>query len=397
MQSRNRFVALAALLIVAAVVLAAFEMGVRMFISKNPATGIQLIGRVALLPYVPDAEAAIESLKAGAKSTYLQRDETLGWSIKPNGEAGNYSATTHGFRGAKNWATTSAVRPGQLRVSVYGDSFTHGDGVPLAETWAAQLQLLRPDLEVLNFGVPAYGMDQAFLRYRKDGRKFDAHFHILGIWPEDLARNLGVFRFYLAPNGYLGTSKPRFELSGGALVPVNSPIMPDQAFLDTVLRKNISPLVKKDYWYREQEQRFPFYYHLQSVRASLSVYQAHKRRAERLRLYFDKEGEALNLAIAIAEAFRREVEASGSRPYISIIPMRELLDQHGAESFPLAEMLRERSIPVLDFGPIFATQAREMGIEALFLADGHLSARGNRLIAQEMYRRLADEFDRVSK
>ena len=390
---KKKLLSIATAMIVVGIFLAASEIGVRLIIKVSPETGMRLIGTVALLPYRPNAEAARAAWDSVGTSTYIIRDPDLGWALKPNGMAGEYTATSHGFRGPKDWATTTSVPRGKVRISVYGDSFTHGDGVPLKDTWAAQLQRQRTDLEVLNFGVPAYGTDQAFLRFRRDGRKFDAQFHILGIWPENLVRNLSVIRFYLTPNGNLGGSKPRFVLASGKLAIVNSPVLSGQDFLDTVLQKNISPVVAHDYWYRGDEQRFPIYYYSEAVRAVLSVYKAYQRREIRNRMYFDKEGEALMVTVAIAEAFKREVESLGSRAYVSIIPQRDILDAHASGAFPLAEMLKARSISVLDFGPVFASKARELGVEALYLPDSHLTELGNRLIAEEISRKLSREID----
>jgi hypothetical protein len=393
--SKNSFLAIAATLIGIALFLAISEIAIRVITKTNPDTGIRLIGRFAFLPYRPEAEAASASWDRYDADPYEMRDEDLGWAIRPNAEAGYYTSTSHGFRGPKNWATTSSIPQGKIRISVYGDSFTFGNLVQLKDTWPDQLQHLRTNLEVLNFGVSAYGTDQAFLRFRRDGRRFDAQFHILGIFTEDLARNLNVVRLYLGPNGNVSTSKPRFVLASGNLVVVNSPVLSRQAFFDTVLQRKVSPVVEHDYWYRDEEQQFPFYYHLESVRAVLSVYNAYRRREMRNRLYFDKESEALKVTVAIAEAFKNEVEALGSRGYVSIIPMRNFLDAHGSGAFPLVEMLKERSISVLDFGPAFARKAKEAGVEALYLPDGHLSAGGNRLIAEEINRTLSREFDNL--
>jgi hypothetical protein len=381
------------LLVALAIFVALTEIGVRAISSTNPDTGVRTLGKVALLPYRPEAQAAYASWETAQRSTYLVPDRELGWSIKPNGRSGAYSATADGLRGAPGRSTSLSVPPGKIRVSLYGDSFTHGDGAPLEHTWAEQLERLRGDVEVLNFGVPAYGADQALLRFRRDGRRFEAHVHILGIWPEDLVRNLSVVRFYLLPSGHLSSSKPRFVLGGSGLALVNSPVLSREEFLDTVLQRRIAPVLALDYWYREEEQRFPFYYHLHSVRAALSVHNAYQRREMRKRLYFDKEGEALKLAVAIAEAFRHEVQALGARAYVALIPMRELVEAQASGAFPLAELLRARGIAVLDFGPAFASRAANAGIASLFLPDGHLTALGNRLIADEIARELDEAID----
>ena len=112
------------------------------------------------------------------------------------------------------------------------------------------------------------------------------------------------------------------------------------------------------------------------------------RRETRQRLYFDREGEALKLALAIAVAFRDEVEALGARAYVALIPMRELVHAQASGAFPLAELLRLRGIEVLDFAPAFA-RAGDAGSGPLFLPDGHLTAAGNRLIAEQLARELS--------
>ena len=378
------------LLLALAICLTLTEIGVRAITTTNPETGVRMFGQVALLPYRPEPQAATASWERAQGSTYLVPDRELGWSIKPNGRSGALTASAEGLRGALGRATSASVPAGKMRVSVYGDSFTHGDGVGLEDTWGVQLERLRADVEVLNFGVPAYGTDQAFLRFRRDGRRFAAQAHILCIWPEDLARNLSVARFYLAPGGNLSSSKPRFVLGpGGALVLVNSPVLAREEFLDSLLQKHVAPVLALDYWYREDEQRFALYYHLHSLRAALSVVRAYQRREARQRLYFDREGEALVLAAAIAGAFRDEVQALGARAYVALIPMRELVREQASGTFPLAALLRSRGIEVIDFAPAFAAGANDAGTGALFLPDGHLTALGNRLIAEQLARELS--------
>ncbi len=383
------------LLLALAICVTLTEIAVRTITTTNPETGVRMFGKVALLPYRPEPQAAYASWERAQRSTYLVPDRE---PIKANGRSGELTATAEGLRGAPGGATSASIPAGKIRVSVYGDSFTHGDGVALEDTWAVQLERLRADVEVLNFGVPAYATDQAFLRFRReDGRRFAAHVHILGIWPEDLVRNLSVARFYLAPGGNLSSSKPRFVLGpGGALVLVNSPVLAREEFLDSLLQKRVAPVLALDYWYREDEQRFPLYYHLHSLRTALSVHSAYQRHQTRRRLYFERESEALQLAAAIAEAFRDEVQALGARAYVALIPMRELLHAQASGAFPLAELLRSRGIEVLDFAPAFESRAGDAGIDALYLPDGHLTALGNRLIAEEIARGLSPQFERLA-
>ena len=86
-------------------------------------------------------------------------------------------------------------------ITTYGDSFTQGGEVNHSETWQAYLtDLLQAD--VYNFGVGAYGTDQAYLKYLKYGDRLKTHFVILGIMTENINRCLNSYRpFYYAKTG----------------------------------------------------------------------------------------------------------------------------------------------------------------------------------------------------
>jgi hypothetical protein len=379
---RGVLVAAIAWTLIGCVFLGMVEVGVRSLGSVNADTGIPLIGRLAWLPYVPEADAAQRSWEVAGGSTYVVRDDELGWAIRPGGKAAMYTATAQGFRGPLGASFLSAVPPGVERVVVYGDSFTHGDEVRLEDTWGDRLQRLGTAREVLNFGVPGFGTDQALLRFRRDGRAFEAQTQVLGIWPEDAMRNLSVIRFYLIPQGNIGTSKPRFVLGANGLELVNSPVLGESAFMDTVLQRTVAPVMQHDRWYDPDELRWRWYYGLHSVRAVLGVYNAYRRREARNTLYFDPQGEALLVTAALAETFVAEARARGSRAFVTVLPMRDLLESQGDGRFPLPAMLRARGVPVIDLGPGFAAKATELGEDALFLPDGHLTPAANGLAAQ---------------
>lgn len=369
-------------LVVAGIVLATAEAVARLVTTVNPQTGVLQVGRVALLPYVVDRAAAKRGWDQAATSTYIVRDEQLGWTLRPNGEAGLYAANADGLRGRVGEHVDPALPPDRFRLSVYGDSFTHGDGVALDDTWPEQIQRLEPRLQVLNFGVPAYGTDQAFLRFRRDGRRFEANAHVLCIWPEDVVRNINVVRFYLVPTGEIGTSKPRFVLSPTGLELFNSPVLPEESFLGTVSGERVASAERVDRWYREAEQRFPAWYHVQAARIGASLVNAYRRRELRRRMYLDEEGEALRVTVAIATQFARAVAAGGSRAIVAILPMRDLLDEQSSGEFPLAEMIRAGGVEVIDLGEPFARRALEAGVDTMFFADGHLTPAGNRVVAE---------------
>ena len=105
----------------------------------------------------------------------------LGWIPTP----GQFS------RGWTSNADASSIRSNGRSISTasrpilaVGDSFTFGDEVEDGETWAAHLEEIL-NKRVLNAGVGAYGIDQAFLRAELLLDKYDPDVVILSLapWP----------------------------------------------------------------------------------------------------------------------------------------------------------------------------------------------------------------------
>ncbi|MCI0580542.1 MAG: SGNH/GDSL hydrolase family protein [Chloroflexi bacterium] len=84
-----------------------------------------------------------------------------------------YQTNRYGFRGPDY---ETAKPAGTRRVILLGDSFTFGEGVKFEDTLGSQLQtLLGPGVEVLNFGVSAWGtvdeigyLEQAGVQFQPD-------------------------------------------------------------------------------------------------------------------------------------------------------------------------------------------------------------------------------------
>ena len=80
----------------------------------------------------------------------------LGWNRNPQAPPSKRSVINRqGIRASREFPERPP--PGVLRVAAFGDSFTYGAGVSNAESWCEQLDAALPEVEVLNFGVGAYG------------------------------------------------------------------------------------------------------------------------------------------------------------------------------------------------------------------------------------------------
>ena len=46
------------------------------------------------------------------------------------------------------------------------------------------------NMEVINFGVGGFGLDQAYLRYLEDGIQYKSHIVMIGFMSENIYRNV---------------------------------------------------------------------------------------------------------------------------------------------------------------------------------------------------------------
>lgn len=370
------------------VTFALIEAGTRMLTRALPENGMPAFGGVPLVPYRPTAErvrAALDVIAAG-DAAYVAPDRELGWTVRPGGLSGDgrYEANAQGARAPRGRRYAREPAVGRVRVVTVGDSFTHGDQVSGEETWQREMERMREDLEVVNFGVPGYGTDQALLRWRRDGAALRAHQVVLGIWPENVCRNLNVVRYFLQPaGGFL--SKPRFVQEGGALRLLNVPVLGGDALVEALSAPERSALLRYDYWALADDLRPRAWHRLRLARVVATIGNLYRRRALRDRLYRGEDPSGIELTLAIAQTFQREVIRAGAAPLVLLLPMRDLLERWSEEdSLPLARALRRGGLDVVDLGPVAARVAQERGEAFLFQADGHLTPEGNRLVARTL-------------
>jgi hypothetical protein len=128
----------------------------------------------------------------------LRYDAKPGWSPRPLHRLANGLRDTDaaGIRGTVEYAREP--RPGVLRIAVFGDSYTYGAEVRDEDSWP---RVLERDLgergiptEVLNFGVGAYGMGQAYLRWRILGQGYEPDLVTFGFNGSNIAHNKNVLR-----------------------------------------------------------------------------------------------------------------------------------------------------------------------------------------------------------
>lgn len=200
------------------------------------------LGTLLLLALVEGASSLVvvarELARSGAAPVTERKhtvyDPLLGWVnakgvALPDAYGPGIGLTTgpQGFRGPRDHGR--AEPPGKLRVVCTGDSFTLGYGVSDRETWVSVLEELDPRLETVNMGQGGYGVDQAFLWYRRDGLELEHGLHLFAFIAGDFLRAQRDRNF--------GSPKPVLRAEQGRLVVDNTPV-PRLPYLFPYLARN---------------------------------------------------------------------------------------------------------------------------------------------------------------
>lgn len=176
---------------------------------------------------------------------------------------GLYSSSADGRRSSRR-GETFTENPVTCRMAVVGDSFTFGEEVAFADSWAYQLEQRLPlGCQVLNFGVRGYGVDQAYLRYLRDVRPWQPHVMIFGFISHDLHRVMPVYGFLLYNNVGTPWAKPRFVYEQDNLILANVPL---PKLEEIIAKKSVRelPFITYEKEYRETEWGRPSWRHFYS-------------------------------------------------------------------------------------------------------------------------------------
>lgn len=182
------------------------------------------------------------------ETEFFVYDAELGWTVGKSRTTpdGKYSSSEEGLRTQSPGIRLRDATP-EKRVALIGDSNAFSFEVQYKESWAYYLQeLVGSKTQVLNFGVDGYGIDQMYLRYRRDVRPWHPDVVLVGFVEHDLWRTMVVYPFLsLGWPGYL--VKPRFD--DGLPVPelINMPLPTPKEILSVSSAKNL-PYLSYDPW-----------------------------------------------------------------------------------------------------------------------------------------------------
>lgn len=339
------------------------------------------------------AEAALRLVGVHYPAFYTV-DAERGFALRPGAEGrwtregqGQVRVNSAGFRGAER---ALQPPPGSLRIAVLGDSFTEGLQVDEQATFVRQLQagltaapacrLRSPgtrSVDVLNFGVGAYGTGQELLTWRHLARRYRPDLVVLSVYPgNDFTDNEPRPRddrpvFRLAADGSLQLDQ-RFRSTAAYRWRTS---LPGQLLDGLINHSRLLQLLN------EGKNRL-------ASRPSAAVAPS----APQATVASDQ---AWQLTDRLIGTLDQEVQASGARLVVistsspdQVWPdRRQRPAQPFAQEQRLARLLAARGIPYLPLGPELQRRADAQGLllhgfPGQAPGEGHWNATGHRLAAE---------------
>ena len=305
--------------------------------------------------------------------------------------------------------TTRQISPvpgqGELRIAAFGDSFTRGDEVGSDETFSELLATIDPSLDSLNMGVSRFGLDQAYLTYLKHGVPLKPHVVLICFMPENILRQVNVFRPFYAQADTPPLTKPRFELNSGKLVKRENPFRSAQDYNkllsheeQTLRNLGAFDFFAPNYKWNDDWESTP------GMRLIHHLYYTARKKI-RLKKILTKsqyrdDSEALRITTALFESFSEVVKDHGGKPVIVILPRHQDLSVwlETGESYyaPLLELLQKRKLTYVDareaFADLINPRMNEEEFrrfrETHFMPGEHYSAAGHRRVAEYLYQKV---------
>jgi hypothetical protein len=362
-------------LITVALIFIPAEIALRLLSRGTSDTAVFL--NAILLPRNWEKTAAINRAildKASGHLSYLVGDETLGWTVgrDRSGANGLHLSSAEGLRAARRGAVLAGPKT-KPRIAIVGDSFVFAEEVAFEDSWGHLLEANSgAKFEVLNFGVPGYSIDQAYLKVKKDVLAWQPDIIILGFPLSDFYRTVTVYPFISSPGWSIPFSKPRIVRDGNALRTLNVPtINPRVMFAQQSITD--LPFLEYDAGYDRRHWRSSFA-DVSYVKRLLfgavtpDLLPAHASHAEIVPVH-----------AAIFREFIRLADDNAAIPLIAYFPGgRDILRISRGEQTAGQRIMEEIGVPFVDPTPCVS----EVGADAGYAPGGHYSPAGNAAVAK---------------
>lgn len=284
--------------------------------------------------------------------------------------------------------------PGTLRIAVFGGSYALGKTYTTGWSTLMARGLSHSGIkpEVLNFGVPGYSMDQAFLRWQKEGKGYHPHIVIFGFNAGYCSDNLNLVRSFQHPGTEIVFFKPRFELVGGKLNLLNVPTPAPDELAEIIADFPNWNLADKERYYNPMDYQTTWYSRSRLAALAVARWQRDGTRKETADFY-QPDGEPARLALTILSHFRHSVENSGGMFAVAHLPSENhLLSQRADGRMEIAGLLTALAevTPLLDPTPMIMKAAEGKKL-AGFFQENHYSEALHEVIGKAVAAQLLEQ------
>ena len=357
-------------------------------IAKNPMNRL----------YLYDGFLQKKAQKSNYQAYLQRRDPVLGWP-----SPSQFGVSDFDKIGARRSPAFADPESHQSCLALYGDSFTYSDEIDNENAWGNILAKLQ-NCRVNNFGVGGYGTDQAYLRYLSNERD-RSPLVILGIYSENIRRNVNQFRgFYSPGTGNKFGFKPRFILENSEFKLIPLPTIEISNLKK--FSRNPKKYLRHDFYVPDGllRTRLKFPYSISLIEASFKRF----RRDSLLsvsRFYVETHpSEALQITVAIAQAFKTTALARNQQPIVLFIPSSKALKKFQKtgtwEHQALLDKLSSiEDLPILRSEEKFIEYLGNNSPNTIFLGDrghSHFNQKGYAMLAKIVHEYIA-EYKQSSK
>ena len=308
--------------------------------------------------------------------SHTDYDAEIGWVGLPDvdikdmyGPGAHLRTNGRGFRNAQDFPPKH--ESDTRRIVCSGDSVTFGEHVGNDQTFCSVLAELDPKLETINMGQVGYGVDQAYLWYRRDADDLDVDVHIFAFITHDFMR--------MQYDEFMGIPRPVVVLEDGKPVVTNVPISQSTYAMPTWLAETLNSADG-----------------LRTVELANGIRKRLNLAPRKVPGAWDARG-AEEVKAVVAGLFEelRDYDLARSRATILVyFPSVEELQQPNAElgywMSVVESNARRLDIPFVNFVSLFG-ELPAAEVTRLFVDGYHFSEEGNALVASELLEHLRDD------
>lgn len=311
---------------------------------------------------------------------HTKYDPDLGWVNEPSinisdmyGPGIYLRTNSQGFR--NNHDISPAVPAGKARIICSGDSFTLGYGVDNDHAWCNRLSLLDPRLETVNMGQGGYGVDQAYLWYKRDSAKIEHQVHLFAFITSDFQR--------MQSDSFRGYAKPLLDTVNGALVVKNVPIPKRDYSFPSIMQ----------YYYKDSLGFLRTVDVLTRAMRKIGLAGTDSRNTTQ-RKRVEKDEHTRKILHEIFEDLKNINEQRSSKLVLIYLPDMDTLagETPGEWTEFLEGESRSLGVPLInlvsEFGALPYQEVVPLFISQKQMARGHLSVAGNNLVSKLIHDKL---------